>query len=48
MAGCDSHQAQLKPVDEALSFLLDQVKPISGLEILDLNEALGRVLAGSG
>ncbi|MES9944820.1 MAG: gephyrin-like molybdotransferase Glp [Candidatus Thiodiazotropha sp.] len=45
MADCDSHQAQLKPVDEALSFLLDQVKPISGLETLDLNEALGRVLA---
>lgn len=45
MADCDSHQAQLKPVDEALSFLLDQVKPISGLETLVLNEALGRVLA---
>ncbi|MES9970826.1 MAG: gephyrin-like molybdotransferase Glp [Candidatus Thiodiazotropha sp.] len=45
MADCDSHQPQLKPVDEALSFLLDQVKPITGLETLGLNEALGRVLA---
>ncbi|MES9829316.1 MAG: gephyrin-like molybdotransferase Glp [Candidatus Thiodiazotropha sp.] len=45
MGDCDSHQAQLKPVDEALVFLLDQVKPITQQETLALDESLGRVLA---
>ncbi|MEW8140314.1 MAG: gephyrin-like molybdotransferase Glp [Candidatus Thiodiazotropha endolucinida] len=45
MGDCDSHQAQLKPVDEALAFLLDQVKPITQHETLALDESLGRVLA---
>lgn len=45
MADCDSHQSQLKPVDEALAYLLDQVKPITQRETLPLSEALGRVLA---
>ncbi|MES9923161.1 MAG: gephyrin-like molybdotransferase Glp [Candidatus Thiodiazotropha endolucinida] len=45
MGDCDSHQAQLKPVDEALAFLLDQVKPITQHETLALEESLGRVLA---
>ncbi|MEW7974614.1 MAG: gephyrin-like molybdotransferase Glp [Candidatus Thiodiazotropha endolucinida] len=45
MGDCDSHQAQLKPVDEALGFLLDQVKPITQHETLALDESLGRVLA---
>jgi molybdopterin molybdotransferase len=45
MADCDTHQLQLKPVDEALAFLLGQVKPITHRETLILNEALGRVLA---
>ncbi|MCU7947970.1 MAG: molybdopterin molybdotransferase MoeA [Candidatus Thiodiazotropha sp. (ex Cardiolucina cf. quadrata)] len=42
---CDSHQQTLKPVDEALAFLLDQVKPIVQRETVPLSEALGRVLA---
>ncbi|MEW8505649.1 MAG: gephyrin-like molybdotransferase Glp [Candidatus Thiodiazotropha sp.] len=45
MDDCDAHQSQLKPVDEALAFLLDQVKPISAKESVTLDEALGRVLA---
>ncbi|MEW7997897.1 MAG: gephyrin-like molybdotransferase Glp [Candidatus Thiodiazotropha endolucinida] len=45
MGDCDSHQAQLKPVDEALAFLLDQVKPITQHETLALDESLGCVLA---
>jgi molybdopterin molybdotransferase len=45
MSDCDSHQQQLKPVDEALAFLLNQVKPITQQETLGLNEAIGRVLA---
>ncbi|MES9823258.1 MAG: gephyrin-like molybdotransferase Glp [Candidatus Thiodiazotropha endolucinida] len=45
MGDCDSHQAQLKPVDEALAFLLDQVKPITQHETLALDASLGRVLA---
>ncbi|MEW8426698.1 MAG: gephyrin-like molybdotransferase Glp [Candidatus Thiodiazotropha sp.] len=45
MDDCDAHQSQLKPVDEALAFLLDQVKPITGQESVNLDEALGRVLA---
>ncbi|MBT3011638.1 MAG: molybdopterin molybdotransferase MoeA [Candidatus Thiodiazotropha sp. (ex Lucina aurantia)] len=45
MGDCDSHQAQLKPVDEALAFLLDQVKPITQHKTLALDESLGRVLA---
>ncbi|MCU7880151.1 MAG: molybdopterin molybdotransferase MoeA [Candidatus Thiodiazotropha sp. (ex Lucinoma aequizonata)] len=42
---CDRHQQTLKPVDEALAFLLDQVKPIVQRETVPLSEALGRVLA---
>ncbi|MCU7905512.1 MAG: molybdopterin molybdotransferase MoeA [Candidatus Thiodiazotropha sp. (ex Epidulcina cf. delphinae)] len=42
---CDSHQSHLKPVDDALLFLLDQAEPITQRETLSLNEALGRVLA---
>ncbi|MES9994447.1 MAG: gephyrin-like molybdotransferase Glp [Candidatus Thiodiazotropha sp.] len=45
MDDCDAHQSQLKPVDEALGFLLDQVKPITAVESVSLDEALGRVLA---
>jgi molybdopterin molybdotransferase len=45
MADCDTHQGQLKPVDEALAFLLGQARPITGQETLPLNQALGRVLA---
>lgn len=47
MADCDSHQGQLKPVDEALAFLLEQARPVTLEETLPLNDALGRVLAAS-
>ena len=43
--GCDAHQSRLKPVDEALAFLLDQARPLTRKESLPLSEALGRVLA---
>jgi molybdopterin molybdotransferase len=45
MADCDTHQGQLKPVDEALAFLLDKAKPVTARQTLPLNDALGRVLA---
>ncbi|MBT2969029.1 MAG: molybdopterin molybdotransferase MoeA [Candidatus Thiodiazotropha sp. (ex Ctena orbiculata)] len=47
MDDCDARQTQLKPVAEALAFLLGQVKPISGLEKVNLDEALERVLAAA-
>jgi molybdopterin molybdotransferase len=47
MVDCDNQQGRLKPVEEALAFLLDQAKPISRQETLPLDEALGRVLAVS-
>lgn len=43
--GCDSHQSALKPMQEALDYLLAQVKPLSETEQVSLTEALGRVLA---
>jgi molybdopterin molybdotransferase len=45
MTDCDTHQAELKPVDEALAFLLDQARPVTQQERLALSEAMGRVLA---
>ena len=43
--GCDSHQSALKPMREALDYLLAQAKPLSETEQVPLTEALGRVLA---
>ena len=43
--GCDSHQSALKPMQEALDYLLAQAKPLSETEQVPLTEALGRVLA---
>ncbi len=45
MADCDTHQPQLKAVDEALAYLLEQVKPIEHRETVTLQDGLGRVLA---
>ncbi|MES9854582.1 MAG: gephyrin-like molybdotransferase Glp [Candidatus Thiodiazotropha sp. L084R] len=45
MGDCDSHQPSLKPVDEALSYLLQQAVTITGIESVALDQALGRVLA---
>jgi molybdopterin molybdotransferase len=45
MNDCDSHQPSLKPVDEALAFLLDQANALTQKEVVTLNRALGRVLA---
>lgn len=43
--GCDSHQPDLKPFAEALSFLLSQARPIKETEVVSLEQALDRVLA---
>ncbi|EGV52762.1 gephyrin-like molybdotransferase Glp [Candidatus Endoriftia persephone] len=44
---CDHHAAgpKLKPIEEALEFLLQRAKPISDIESVPTGEALGRVLA---
>ncbi|KRT53755.1 molybdopterin molybdotransferase MoeA [endosymbiont of Ridgeia piscesae] len=44
---CDHHAAgpKLKPIEEALEFLLQRAKPISDIESIPTGEALGRVLA---
>jgi molybdopterin molybdotransferase len=43
--GCDSHQTDLIPFEEALSFLLSQAQPVKETEEVALDQALGRVLA---
>jgi molybdopterin molybdotransferase len=45
MGDCDRHQPSLKPVDEALAYLLEQAEPVTLKESVALSEALGRVLA---
>lgn len=45
MGDCDSHQPSLKPVDEALSYLLAEAKTVTQIESVPLDQALGRVLA---
>ncbi|MES9941221.1 MAG: gephyrin-like molybdotransferase Glp [Candidatus Thiodiazotropha sp. 6PLUC2] len=45
MGDCDSHQPSLKPVDEALSYLLQQAVSVIEKESVPLEQALGRVLA---
>ena len=48
MADCDCTTTEpkaLKPVDEALQFLLSHAKAITDTEILPCADALGRVLA---
>ena len=42
---CDTHQPPLKSFQEALDYLLSQVRPITDTERLPLAQALGRVLA---
>ncbi len=42
---CDTHQPALMPVQEALDYLLSQVRPVTETERLPLAQALGRVLA---
>lgn len=45
--GCDAHQAgpALKPIEEALDFLLERVVPVTEVEKAPTSAALGRVLA---
>lgn len=45
--GCDAHHSGpvLKPIEEALDFLLERVKPVTEVEHIRLEEGLGRVLA---
>jgi molybdopterin molybdotransferase len=43
--GCDAHQPALMPYDEALGYLLAQVRSVGESECLPLAQALGRVLA---
>jgi molybdopterin molybdotransferase len=42
---CDTHQPALRSSQEALDYLLSQVRPITDTERLPLAQALGRVLA---
>ena len=42
---CDTHQPALKSCQEALDYLLSQVRPITETERVPLAQALGRVLA---
>ncbi len=46
-AGCDINQSPMKPVEEALSFLLRQARPVKDTETVTLQEGLGRILARS-
>jgi molybdopterin molybdotransferase len=46
-AGCDINQSAMKPVEEALSFLLQQARPVTDTETVALQEGLGRILARS-
>ncbi len=45
--GCDAHQQgpALKPLEEALDLLLSHARPVTGVEWVELDQALGRVLA---
>ena len=45
--GCDAPKAgpKLKPIEEALEFLLDRAVPVSEVEQVPVSQALGRVLA---
>ena len=45
MGDCDSHHSSLKPVDEALAYLLQQAVAVTQTEAVALDRALGRVLA---
>jgi len=44
-SGCDTPLVALKPVDETLEHLLSQAKPVTEIEWLATEAALGRVLA---
>ncbi|MET0067515.1 MAG: gephyrin-like molybdotransferase Glp [Candidatus Thiodiazotropha sp.] len=44
-AGCDRNQSPMKAVEEALSFLLQQARPMRDRETLPLQQGLGRILA---
>ncbi len=44
--GCSSIPTQnLKSIDDALEIILSQAKPVTDIEMVDLSDALGRVLA---
>ncbi len=43
--GCDRNQSPMKPVEEALAFLLRQARPIQDTESVPLQAGLGRILA---
>ncbi len=43
--GCDSHQQVLMSFESAMSYLLGQARPVQETETVDLEQALGRVLA---
>lgn len=46
-AGCDINQSSMKPVEEALSFLLQQARPVTDTETVALQKGLDRILARS-